>query len=60
MSDKVNAQAWYKAGQLFLQTDTHRYVVDASTMDLLNIKNGFAAAVEMEIRELPPKEEPTS
>lgn len=53
---KVPAQAWYKAGQLVVQSDTHRYVCDVSIADLMNIKAGYAAAVELEIKELPPKD----
>jgi len=56
---KVKGQAWYRGGQLFLQVPGKRTVVDASLADLMNIKAGYAAEVEVEEVILPPPEQPS-
>lgn len=51
----TKAKAWMKDGKVIIQTDTHQYQVEVSTFDLLNIRAGGSAEVELVIVDLQKK-----
>ena len=47
----MKATCWMAGGKLILQTDTHQYQVVATMADLINIRAGHVAEVELTIIE---------
>ncbi len=54
------AKCWMANGKIIVQTDTHQYQVTATMLDLMTIRSGGPAEVELEIIERKIKEAPAS